>query len=682
MTPNKDSAGRRIQELTRLINRYNHLYYQDHISEVSDFEFDKLLQELSTLENAFPELKLPQSPTQRVGGSITKSFNTVKHDFPMLSLSNTYSDEDLNDFNERIQKDVVGTYEFVSELKFDGVAISLVYENGILTQAITRGDGEQGDEVTSNIKTIKTIPLELNKSDTNIPSRLVVRGEVFMPKAEFERINAEILQDNQERERLGKKSNNLLANPRNAASGTLKNQDASAVAKRRLDCYIYDVLAEELPFQNHAQALAALRLWGFQVSNHYQLCPSLEDVKNYIKLWEHQRFDLPLDTDGIVIKINDYTQRKDLGFTAKSPRWAIAYKYKAESVRTTLLSVNFQVGRTGKITPVANLKPILLAGTTVKRATLHNANEIARLGVEIGDTVFLEKGGEIIPKITAVDSHSPRGGKPLDFPSVCPECHTELQRREGEVDFFCPNDRSCPPQLIGQIEHFVHRKALNIESLGGKTIETFFKQGFIKNVADLYELKTEQILSLDGFKEQSTKNILEGIANSRKQPFSKVLFALGIRFVGESVAEKLAIYFGNLDNLRAATLESLVEVPEIGERIAQSLIDYFQTPENAAILERLIGHGLNFTHTQTVMQKVGDALGGKTYLVTGSFEGHSREDMDRIVRENGGKLASGVSAKLDVLVVGDKAGASKLKKAEQLGVRMMSAQEFWALIKP
>ncbi len=676
-----ESIKAEIVELTQRLNRYNHFYYQEHISKISDFEFDSLLKRLTDLELAYPLFKQPDSPTQRVGGSINKAFETVRHRYPMLSLSNTYSDEDLQDFDERIQKDSVGAYQFVTELKFDGVAISLVYENGLLVQAITRGDGEQGDDVTANIKTIRTIPLRIQPSSMPAPAYFVVRGEVFMPKSEFERINLEIAQDNLERERLGKKPNNLLANPRNAASGTLKNQDASAVAKRRLDCYIYDVLGDYLSFDTHFDALKALKSWGFQVSDNYALCANIEEVKAYINEWEQKRFNLPLDTDGIVVKINNYTQRMDLGFTSKSPRWAIAYKYKAESARTVVRTVDFQVGRTGKVTPVANLKPVLLAGTTVKRATLHNANEIERLGLNIGDTVFLEKGGEIIPKITGVDTSQKRGADTLLFPTHCPECQTILERREGEVDFFCPNDRACPPQMLGALQHFVHRKALNIESLGEKTLELFYKKGLVRNVADLYDLKADQILALEGFKEQSTKNILQSLENAKKQPFSKVLFALGIRFVGESVAEKLAVYFGSLANLRAASLESLVEVPEIGERIAKSILAYFNESENDLTVRRLESHGLCFMHTQEAVQQRGNALEGKTYLVTGSFEGYSREDMDRVVRENGGKLASGVSAKLDVLVVGEKAGASKLKKAEQLGVRMMYADEFWDLLK-
>ncbi len=675
-----EQAQREIAELSKKINYYNEKYYQENISEISDYEFDMLLNKLIDLEKQFPQFALPDSPTQRVGGGITKEFQTVVHKRPMLSLSNTYNEQELKDFDERIRKTLGSEpYEYICELKFDGVAMSLHYENYLLATAVTRGDGEQGDDVTTNIKTIRTVPLKVNSQA--LPADFEVRGEVVMPHESFDRINDEIAKENEQKAKEGKKPLPFLANPRNAASGTVKMQDSSIVAKRNLMFYAYDFLAESQIFQTHEQALKALREAKFNVSADYEKCKNIDEVIDFINRWENKRYDLPVDTDGIVVKINSYAQREALGFTAKSPRWAIAFKYKAEVASTILESVVYQVGRTGAVTPVANLKPVKLAGTTVKRATLHNANEIARLALHESDTVFVQKAGEIIPQITGVDiSKRQEGAFPIKFIENCPECNTPLIRKEGEVAFICPNEKGCPPQIKGKMEHFISRKAMNIDSLGEKTIETFFQAGMIRNVADLYKIKKKDILRLEGFKETSANNILAGIEASKQKPFKNVLFGLGIRFVGETVAEKLANFFQNIENLQKASLEELTSAPEIGEKIAQSLIEYFKDEDNLKLIEELKQVGLQFTTQNDEKIQISNKLEGKTFLVSGVFANFERDEIKNVIEAHGGKVLSGVSGKLNYLIAGENAGSSKLEKAEKLGIQVISESQFLEMI--
>lgn len=675
MTPQE--AEKKIAELTGKINYYNHKYYQEHISEISDYEFDMLLEELLWLENQFPDLKKEDSPSQRVGGTITKDFPTIVHKYPMLSLGNTYSEDELLDFDTRIKKilkeeDIPSDdLEYICELKFDGVSISLIFKNGLLTTGATRGDGVQGDEVTQNVKTIKSIPLRLNAND--IPGEFEVRGEIFMPNKVFEQLN-------KEREDIGEE---LYKNPRNTASGTLKLQNSSEVAKRRLDAYVYFLYGENLPFATHEESLKSLEKWGFQVSQTYQKCKNIEEVMHYIRHWENQRQNLPLETDGVVIKVNSYAHQKALGFTAKSPRWAIAFKYPSQNAATLLLGVTFQVGRTGAITPVAELQPVLLAGTTVKRASLHNANEIERLDVREGDTVFVEKGGEIIPKITGVDlSKRPAGLPKLQYISQCPECGTALIRKEGEAQHYCPNFKSCPPQVKGRIEHFVQRKAMNIESLGEQIIHQLNTAGLVNNFADLYDLNFEQVVKLERFAEKSARNLIDGIAASRQVPFDRVLFALGIRFVGATVARKLAAHFKNIEALQKAGFEELTVVEEIGEKIAQSVLDFFADPDNVQLLERLKKAGLQFEMEETApLVKESDKLNGKTFVISGTFQKFSREELQAKIEANGGKILSSVSAKLDYLIAGENMGPSKLEKAKKLNVTLISEEEFIKMIQ-
>ncbi len=679
MTP--EQAQRDIAELSKKINYYNEKYYQENISEISDYEFDMLLEKLIDLEKQFPQFALPDSPTQRVGGGITKEFQTVVHKRPMLSLSNTYNEQELRDFDERIRKTLGSEpYEYICELKFDGVAMSLHYENYLLATAVTRGDGEQGDDVTTNIKTIRTVPLKVNSQV--LPTNFEIRGEVVMPHESFDRINDEIAKENEQRTKEGKKLLPFLANPRNATSGTVKMQDSAVVAKRNLMFYAYDFLAENQTFQTHEQALKALKEAKFNVSSDYEKCKNIDEVIDFINRWENKRYSLPVDTDGMVVKINSYAQREILGFTAKSPRWAIAFKYKAEVASTILESVVYQVGRTGAVTPVANLKPVKLAGTTVKRATLHNANEIARLDLHESDTVFVQKAGEIIPQITGVDINKrPKGVLPIKFIKNCPECNTPLIRKEGEVAFICPNEKGCPPQIKGKMEHFISRKAMNIDSLGEKTIETFFQAGMIRNVADLYKIKKEDILKLEGFKETSASNILAGIEASKQKPFKNVLFGLGIRFVGETVAEKLANFFQNIENLQKASLEELTSAPEIGEKIAQSLIEYFKDEDNLKLIEELKQVGLQFTAQYNEKIPLSNKLEGKTFLVSGVFANFERDEIKNLIEAHRGKVLSGVSGKLNYLIAGENAGSSKLEKAEKLGVQVISESQFLEMIK-
>ncbi len=688
------NPANRIIELTEKLNHYNHRYYMDSVSEISDQEFDLLLKELESLETQYPDSKLLESPTQRVGGTITKNFASVEHRFPMLSLANTYNEQELIDFDERVRKGLNGeAYEYICELKFDGMSLSLTYENGIFVRGVTRGDGVKGDDITNNVKTIRTIPLRINLESyiSNLIS-FEVRGEGFLPYSSFEKMNADA-------EAAGEES---YANARNAASGSFKLQDSAEVARRGLDAYVYQFLSDKEVFTTHEESLIALTKLGFNVSPTWQKCTDIEAVMAYIKHWDEKRFSLPLATDGIVIKLNSIAQREELGFTAKSPRWAIAYKYKAESKPAILKAVTYQVGRTGAITPVAELdnekrnnKGIHLSGTTVKRASLHNANEIERLDLRIGDTVFVEKGGEIIPKVTGVDiSKRDIFAQPIVYPTNCPECGTELTRKEGEANHYCPNEKGCPPQIRGKIEHFIHRKAMNIDSLGEGKIELLYDKGLVRDVTDLYDLTYEKLFGLEkitedeltgkvrktGFKEKTVQNILEGIEKSKQVPFKQVLFGIGIRYVGATVAEKLASFFKNIDNIKNADYETLRTAPEIGDKIALSLVEYFQNPDNQAFIEKLRLAGLQLSAQDEVKEIEGEALIGKTFLYTGTFANFEREALEQKIEANGGKVVSGVSGKLDFLIVGEKPGSSKIEKAKKLNVTMISEEEFVAML--
>ncbi|MCS6820319.1 MAG: NAD-dependent DNA ligase LigA [Microscillaceae bacterium] len=669
------SVQQRIQELTDKLNYYNDLYYKKHQSEISDYEFDQLLKELEQLEAQYPAYKLPHSPTQRVGSDLDNDFPTVAHQYPMLSLTNTYTAEEIQDFETRIQKllaenDVNEPVEYFCELKFDGVSISLIYENGYLVQAITRGDGTQGDDVTANVKTIQSLPLKLIAND--LPARFEVRGEIFMPVHIFEELNKQLEEEGKER----------YANPRNTASGSIKLKKSAEVAKRRLDCYVYALLGENLNINTHSEAIHLLEKWNFQVSPTYRLCKNLEEVWQYIHFWETARHNLPVETDGVVIKVNSLKQQTILGATAKSPRWAIAYKYKAEVAQTILQGITYQVGRTGAVTPVAELQPVLLAGTIIKRASLHNANEIERLGVRLGDVVLVEKGGEIIPKITGVvlEKRSAES-QPIQYITHCPECNTPLIRKEGEAQHYCPNEKTCPPQVKGKIEHFIQRKALNIEHLGGETIEKLYDLNLVRNVADLYDLTADKLALLPKFKAKSIQNVLQGIENSKKVPFEQVLFGLGIRYVGATTAQKLAKHFQNIDNLQQASLESLLQVEEVGERIAQSIINYFQDEDNKALLQRLKAAGLQFALAEQPFSLKNQTLSGKTFVISGTFETMSREELQNTIEKHGGKVLSSVSAKLHYLIAGKEAGPSKLEKAQRLGVRIINEQAFLEMLK-
>ena len=664
-------ARDKIELLIEQINHYNYLYYQKDTSEISDYQFDMMLEELAELENAYPQFKFDYSPTQRVGGTITKNFNSVAHKFPMLSLGNTYSRDELVEFDNRVKK-ILGheQYRYFCELKFDGVALSITYQNGVLSQAVTRGDGTRGDDITNNARTIKSLPLRIAAPD--LPDLFEVRGEVFMPNDVFYRLN-------EEREAMGEVP---LANPRNTASGTLKMQDSAVVAKRNLDCYIYSLMGDNLPFTTHSESIKALETWGLKVSPTYSECRSIQEIMDYIQHWETRRFELPLETDGIVVKVDSYSDQRTLGFTAKSPRWAIAYKYKSENKPTVLESISYNVGRTGAVTPVANLKPVLLAGTTVKRASLHNANEIERLGLRIGDTVFIEKGGEIIPKVTGVDLDKRKpDSTPLTFITECPECGTTLVRQQGEAVHYCPNIKGCPPQIKARIQHFIGRYTMDIDSLGWRTIELLYNKGLVKSPADLYKLTYQDIIGLEGFKDLSTKNLLEGIEKSKESSFERVLFALGIRYVGKTVAEKLVEHFKNIDNLSDATYEDLISVPEIGDRIAGSILLFFEDEDNQQLIRDLKDAGLNFELKQEAVNLNSGNLLGKTFVVSGVFQSFGREELKNTIKQNGGKVLSGISGKLDYLLAGEKMGPAKLKKAEDLGIEIISEQQFISMIE-
>ncbi|MBB6610053.1 NAD-dependent DNA ligase LigA [Pontibacter sp. Tf4] len=659
-----------VKQLTDRLNYLNYQYYQNSVSEVSDFEFDMMLKRLQELEEQHPELRLPNSPTQRVGGTITKSFKTVYHRYPMLSLSNTYSEADLREFDNRVRKAIGHEVEYVCEQKFDGVAISLTYENGILVQGATRGDGTRGDDITGNVRTIRDIPLQAHGQ--GFPELFEVRGEVFLPFQVFEQLN-------QEREEAGEQ---LLANPRNAASGTLKQQDSSIVASRKLGCFSYSFHSSPLPFDSHSESLEAIQKWGFKVSDTWRKCSSIDKVLEYINEWETRRDELPIATDGVVVKVNSYALQEELGFTAKSPRWAIAYKYPAMSATTKLQGIQYQVGRTGAVTPVALLNPVLLAGTVVKRASVHNANEIQRLDLRLGDTVFVEKGGEIIPKITGVDFEKrPADSQPIIYPTHCPACGTPLVRVEGEAQFYCPNEKGCEPQILAKLEHFITRKAMNVDELGPKTLEQLYKAGYVRNVADLYDLTLEQLAGLERMGEKSATNILNSLAKSKETPFERVLFALGIRFVGSTVAKKLADHFTDLAALRGATFEELISVNEIGERIASSIQEYFADPEHTVLLERLQAAGLQFKSEKVAPEMQSDKLEGKTFVISGVFSTMSRAELQQLIVSHGGKIVSSISAKLNYLVAGEKMGPAKLEKATKLGITILTEDEFLKMLQ-
>lgn len=671
----KTLVAERIRVLTEQLNQHNYNYYVLDQPAISDFEFDQLLEELIKLETAFPDLLSPESPSQRVGGQITKEFKAVKHRFPMLSLSNSYNEEDLLDFDRRAREGLGLTNDlfgeeltYVCELKFDGLSISLRYADGKLAQAVTRGDGVQGDDVTTNVKTIGSIPLTL-KGD--FPADFEIRGEIFMPRPVFEKIN-------REREEIG---DPLLANPRNAASGTMKMQDSKVVASRKLDCFLYNVIGDGLPFRTHFESLQAARNWGFRISNESKLVSGVQGILDFIHYWDKNRATLPFDIDGIVIKLNDYKQQLHLGFTAKSPRWAIAYKFKAEQVSTELQSISYQVGRTGAITPVANLKPVALGGTTVKRASLHNADIIEKLDVRVGDFVYVEKGGEIIPKIIGVDlSRRPATAERVTYISVCPECGSELQREEGEANHFCPNENACPPQVKGRMEHFVSRRAMNIDSLGSETLDQLYQAGLVNTIADLYDLKKEQLLKLDRMAEKSAQNLLQGIETSKQVPFERVLYAIGIRHVGETTAKKIAKKMQRLDRLAQASKEELLSIDEVGETIADSIHAYFANPVNQEIIARLKVAKLKFEISEEQQSQGTDKLKGMIIVVSGVFTKFSRDQLKELIEINGGKNSGSISGKTTYVLAGENMGPEKLKKAQSLGVPVISEDDFEKLI--
>jgi DNA ligase (NAD+) len=655
----------RIQILREELNQHNYNYYVLDQPIISDYDFDLKLKQLQELENAHPEFFDENSPSQRVGGAITKNFKTVPHEHRMYSLDNSYSKEELIDWEKRVQK-VLGDVplEYSCELKYDGASISITYENGKLKRAVTRGDGFQGDDVTNNIKTIRSIPLELKG---NFPPSFDVRGEIILPFAGFEKMNQELIE-------IGETP---YSNPRNTASGSLKLQDSSEVAKRPLDCLLYFLIGNQLPFNSQFEGLQTARNWGFKVPKEATLAHNLDEVFEFIEYWDVHRHNLPYETDGVVIKVNDFRHQEELGYTAKSPRWAIAYKFKSEQVATRLNSISYQVGRTGAITPVANLEPVQLAGTIVKRASLHNADQIEKLDIRVGDTVFVEKGGEIIPKIIAVDwSKRPEHTMPTQYISHCPECESELIRNEGEANHYCPNFYGCPPQIIGRIQHFISRKAMDIEGLGGETVALLFNNGLVQNYADLYELTVDQILPLERMAQKSAENLVNGVKNSKEIPFERVLYALGIRFVGETVAKKLAKHYKNIDALSAATLMDLILVDEIGERIAQSVIDFFENQQNRNIVNRLKNYGVQFEVVEKVNPNATNKLAGKTFVVSGVFSIYSRDELKKAIEDNGGKIGSSISTKTDYVIAGDNMGPAKLEKANKLNVAIISEGEF------
>lgn len=654
-----------IQNLRNELNQHNYNYYVLDDATISDYDFDIKLKQLQDLESKHPEFFDEHSPTQRVGGMVTKNFKTIPHQFRMYSLDNSYSKEDLVEWENRIQR-VLGNVDlqYTCELKYDGASISITYENGKLVQALTRGDGFQGDEVTNNIKTIRSVPLQLKG---NYPDKFDIRGEIILPFKGFEKMNQELIE-------IGETP---YSNPRNTASGSLKLQDSAEVAKRPLECLLYSVTSNNLPFSSQIEGLQLAREWGFKVPSEAKLANTMEEVFDFIDYWDTHRHKLPYETDGVVIKVNSFRHQEELGYTAKSPRWAIAYKFKAEQVSTKLKSISYQVGRTGAITPVANLEPVQLAGTIVKRASLHNADQIEKLDIRINDTVFVEKGGEIIPKIIAVDlEQRPLDSQKTNYITHCPECSSELVRNEGEANHYCPNFYGCPPQIIGRIQHYISRKAMDIEGLGGETVALLFKNGLVQNYADLYELKVEDILHLERMAQKSAENLVNGVEKSKEIPFESVLFALGIRFVGETVAKKLARHYKNIDTLCQASLMELILVDEIGERIAKSVIEFFENEENQKIIQRLKRYGVQFEIIEKVNPDATDKFLGKTFVVSGVFTQFSREELKKTIEDNGGKVGSSISAKTDFVVAGDNMGPAKLEKANKLNIPILSEQEF------
>ena len=664
----RSEAKERIDSLRREIEEHNNRYYILTQPSISDFEYDLLLNELNVLEKKFPEFITGNSPTRNVGSDLTKEFVQYEHAYPMLSLGNTYSEEELREFDSRIRKTISKSIEYVCESKFDGASISITYKNGLLFRALTRGDGNKGDDVTLNVKTIKSIPHKITSKA--IPSEFVIRGEILMPRAVFNRLNEERI----------KADNIPFANPRNAAAGTLKLLDPKIVAARSLDCMVYFLLSEELPHDNHYDNLKEAAGWGFNVAESIRLCKNIDEVIQFISYWESERKNLPYDTDGVVIKVNSLSQQQELGFTAKSPRWAIAYKYKAEEASTRLLSVTFQVGRTGAVTPVANLEPVLLSGSTVKRATLHNADQIALLDLHLNDMVYVEKGGEIIPKIVGVD-HSFRNenNKKIVFISNCPECGTGLIKNEGEANHFCPNYLHCPPQIKGRIEHFISRKAMDIEGLGEETIDLLFSNNLVRNISDIYDLRIEQLVPLERLGEKSAANILKSIKKSIETPYSRVLFALGIRHVGETVAKTISGRFRTIDELINAKVEQLTSVNEIGPKIASSIVAYFSDGDNLEMIKKLKAAGIRFNDI-TVSSQTGSSLDGKTIVISGVFLEHSRDEYKDMIEKNGGKNSTSVSGNTSFILAGENMGQSKKEKADELGVPMISEQEFLKII--
>ncbi len=656
----------RIDQLRQLLHEQNYRYYVLNDPLMSDFEYDKLMRELQDLEQSYPQYADPNSPTQRVGSDRANQFASVTHRFPMQSLANTYSREEVIDFDARVRKEV-GEVEYVCELKFDGTSISLLYEHGRLVRAATRGDGTVGDDVTENVRTIRSIPLQLR--GTGYPDLFEIRGEILMPYKSFERLN-------REREDIGETP---FANPRNAAAGSLKQQSSAVTASRDLDAFLYTLVGDNLPYATHYESLMAARQWGFKISDHIQLCRNLDEVMAFIQHWDKARESLPFATDGAVIKVNSYAMQKQLGSTAKAPRWAVAYKFKAEQALTRLLSVDFQVGRTGAITPVANLEPVQLAGTVVKRASLHNAEQIALLDIRLGDMVYVEKGGEIIPKITEVElSQRPADSRPFEFITHCPECGTELVKYEGEVRHYCPNSSSCPPQIVGRIVHFISRRAMNIEGLGDETVQLLYDNGLIHDVSDLYTLKRADLVRLPRLGEKSADNILRNIEASKAVPFSRVLFAIGIRFVGETTAKILARQFKDIDSLIHADPERLIEAEEVGKKIALSIIEYFADAENMRIIERLRSFGLQFQNQ--ALEGATDRLAGLNFVISGTFAHHSRDQLKELIERHGGRNLSGVSSHVNYLLAGQNIGPAKLAKATKLGIKMINEEEFMQML--
>ena len=659
----------KIEQLREELRKHNYNYYVLDNPTISDFEFDVKLKELQEIEKQHPEFYDASSPTLRVGGEITKNFDTIVHEHRMYSLDNSYSKEDLEDWEKRIQR-ILGdvAVAFTCELKYDGASISLTYEDGKLLRAVTRGDGIQGDDVTANIKTIKSVPLQL-KGD--YPPKFDIRGEIILTLEGFAKMNKERLASGEE----------AYMNPRNTASGSLKLQDSALVAKRPLECLLYSIVGKDLNFDSQFTMLKKAREWGFKVPTVAKLCKTTDEVMQFVEEWDVKRHDLPYETDGVVVKVNSLRHQDELGYTAKAPRWAMAYKFKSEQVSTVLHAITYQVGRTGAITPVANLEPVLLAGTTVKRASLHNAGQIAKLDIREGDTVFVEKGGEIIPKIINVDKDKrPPNSLPTQYISHCPECDTLLVRKEGEAQHFCPNDTGCPTQITGRIQHFISRKAMDIEGLGGETVELLFKEGLIHNYADLYTLTKEQVMPLERMAEKSAENLVKGVAASTAIPFERVLFGLGIRYVGETVAKKLAKAYKNIDAIMLASEEELVAVDEIGERIAQSVVQFFSEASNRELIERFKSYGLKFSLSEEQLQNQSDTLKGKTFVVSGVFETISRTELKKLIEDNGGKVSSSISSKTSFLVAGANMGPSKKTKAEGLGIAIITEQEFLGMV--